>query len=571
MTTPNKLYAAMNAFGSAEDDDNEFENFNPNAFFNLDKTAEPQTAATSPSATTPPQADTAQPDDDNVEIFQPRVGGALKIESQIQTNTAPPPAISPSIEIDDKLSGLDSIRQQVEEFPQIPLTEQQTAQPDLGPLNDLDELAKIATEINPTEMANIVGNRSNGRVIIGDVDELKLNEQEDEITADQINAFKSGSSGEILSQTGIKENLSPYTPPQMEFSDPPLPAPVGNTDGFLGLPFTMTKFGPKILVERKSELKPSMLDFRTFAKDAPYEGDVYVEKVVLVPYRDKPKQRCEFHVILANGFKTTANRFEVSMDQKLEPLKEAYVGRCLKFKGTWNEYKNNRNMVVDGIFETIDTAPEDFLGGQNSMEPYEKIFNFLMNSVQKQGLRTLLHRLFIDDGYLEKMKVTPAALSMHDSGPGGLFKHTIKDAIMAYTTCMIYADVDSDVVTTTTLCHDIGKVLEMGQDEYTIPGIATGHIVLGHSIVRDKIIELQREGVKISNSDAQNILHGILAHHGQLEWGSPVAPVTREAMIVHGADYTESKITNINETLQGGITRGKSYMLKRDVVDLSGE
>ena len=41
----------------------------------------------------------------------------------------------------------------------------------------------------------------------------------------------------------------------------------------------------------------------------------------------------------------------------------------------------------------------------------------------------------------------------------------------------------------------------------------------------------------------------ILAHHGQHEYGSPVLPLTSEALALHLIDNTDSKLTILNKAL----------------------
>ena len=41
---------------------------------------------------------------------------------------------------------------------------------------------------------------------------------------------------------------------------------------------------------------------------------------------------------------------------------------------------------------------------------------------------------------------------------------------------------------------------------------------------------------------ARSLLHVILAHHGCLEYGSPVVPATREAALVHAIDNLSGQL-----------------------------
>ena len=47
-----------------------------------------------------------------------------------------------------------------------------------------------------------------------------------------------------------------------------------------------------------------------------------------------------------------------------------------------------------------------------------------------------------------------------------------------------------------------------------------------------------------------DLQHMILSHHGALEFGSPVQPMTAEAEMVHWADEASAKATDMMETLE---------------------
>ena len=52
------------------------------------------------------------------------------------------------------------------------------------------------------------------------------------------------------------------------------------------------------------------------------------------------------------------------------------------------------------------------------------------------------------------------------------------------------------------------------------------------------------------------LLHIILSHHGELEFGSPKVPVTREAMIVHFADNIDAKLKVMEAAVEEDASEG---------------
>jgi 3'-5' exoribonuclease len=72
-----------------------------------------------------------------------------------------------------------------------------------------------------------------------------------------------------------------------------------------------------------------------------------------------------------------------------------------------------------------------------------------------------------------------------------------------------------------------------------------GHIFIGANIVSNEIKKMNKFPAKLSNE----LIHCILAHHGELEYGSPKKPATAEAMALHFADNTDAKMQTITEML----------------------
>jgi 3'-5' exoribonuclease len=61
--------------------------------------------------------------------------------------------------------------------------------------------------------------------------------------------------------------------------------------------------------------------------------------------------------------------------------------------------------------------------------------------------------------------------------------------------------------------------------------------------------KLRDSGLALSVAQRDELLHFILSHHGALEFGSPVQPMTVEAEIVHWADEASAKATDMVDEL----------------------
>ncbi len=80
--------------------------------------------------------------------------------------------------------------------------------------------------------------------------------------------------------------------------------------------------------------------------------------------------------------------------------------------------------------------------------------------------------------------------------------------------------------------HDIGKTKELSAfpaNDYTDDGQLLGHIIIGSQMVKERIDAMTGFPKKLESE----LIHCILAHHGELEYGSPKKPALIEAMALN--------------------------------------
>ena len=172
----------------------------------------------------------------------------------------------------------------------------------------------------------------------------------------------------------------------------------------------------------------------------------------------------------------------------------------------------------------------------------------LIDSVGEPHLRALLERAF--DGTQEPgatFVVAPAAVRNHHAYRHGLLEHSLIVAETAGGVASRFASVDRDLVVAGGLLHDIGKI-----EAYTTDGMAPlmtdvgrlhGEIVIGHDLVRGLIEQTPDFPPELS----KRLRHIIVSHHGMREKGSPVVPMTREAIIVHYCDDMTARIGAVDD------------------------
>lgn len=174
----------------------------------------------------------------------------------------------------------------------------------------------------------------------------------------------------------------------------------------------------------------------------------------------------------------------------------------------------------------------------------------LMNSVKDLYLHQLLEGIFVQDkAFTDKFKKHSAAKSIHHGFIGGLLQHTLAVTKLCDFYASQYPVLNRDLLLTAAICHDLGKVEELSdfpENDYTDEGQLVGHIVMCTIMLDRKMKEIQGFPIKLGNE----LKHCVLAHHGELEFGSPKKPALIEALALSFADNTDAKMQIFIEELK---------------------
>jgi 3'-5' exoribonuclease len=194
-----------------------------------------------------------------------------------------------------------------------------------------------------------------------------------------------------------------------------------------------------------------------------------------------------------------------------------------------------------------------------SIDRLESDLRELVETIQLDQLRELLD-LFFEEGseMWARFRDAPAAKVYHQAYRHGLLEHTLSVARAVSAAANFFPGIDRDVAVAGALLHDIGKTEAYNDDplaiDLTDAGRLQGEIPLGYYMVRRRIEEIPG----FDPSLAQAVLHIILSHHGSLEHGSPVAPCTREAVLVHMIDNLGGRLGSFDR-LERELPDGDSW------------
>ena len=179
---------------------------------------------------------------------------------------------------------------------------------------------------------------------------------------------------------------------------------------------------------------------------------------------------------------------------------------------------------------------------------YEELLGFV-RSVKNPWLNQLLSGYFVEDKEFAKaFQFHSAAKTVHHGFVGGLLEHTLSVVKLCDYYAGYYKTLNRDLLLTAAMFHDIGKMQELSrfpENDYTDDGQLLGHIMIGTEMISERIRQIPDFPPRL----ASELKHCILAHHGELEYGSPKKPALLEALALNFADNTDAKMETMIEAL----------------------
>ena len=177
---------------------------------------------------------------------------------------------------------------------------------------------------------------------------------------------------------------------------------------------------------------------------------------------------------------------------------------------------------------------------------YTELLGFV-NKIQNNWLRQAVEFYFVkDEEFIRRFKNHSAAKSVHHGFCGGLLEHTLSILKLCEYYLSAYDILNADLLYAAAMYHDIGKTKELSafpENDYTDDEQLHGHIVIGVEMFDEAVRTIPGFPPKL----ASELKHCILAHHGELEYGSPKKPALAEALALNLADMTDAKMQTLKE------------------------
>jgi len=228
-------------------------------------------------------------------------------------------------------------------------------------------------------------------------------------------------------------------------------------------------------------------------------------------------------------------------------------GDFVKVQGRTDLFNGRLQLLVDKI-RRVDPDQDKGQGFREedcvlcAPRPVEEMWSELdelILHVRDPFVRELLRR--ITTQHAEKLRIWPAAQTVHHAYRGGFLEHIVSVARSALSLGAAYG-ANQDLLTAGALLHDIGKLEELEYDRstrYTRDGNLVGHVTLGTMMVRTATAAIP----DFPDVVRTQIEHLIVSHHGHKEFGAPVEPMTIEAMILSAVDDLDAKINQVRQAL----------------------
>lgn len=221
------------------------------------------------------------------------------------------------------------------------------------------------------------------------------------------------------------------------------------------------------------------------------------------------------------------------------------VGDITSFQGALQLNVKRVRKAAEGEYEQKEYLP---VSEYNVDEMYEQLLGYI-KQMENPYLKKLAGSFFIEDAdFAKRFKFHSAAKSVHHGFVGGLLEHTLSVTKLSAYFADNYKILNKDLLVCAAMFHDIGKLEELStfpENDYTDEGQLLGHIMIGAMEIAERIKTIDGFPVKL----AHEMEHCILAHHGELEYGSPKKPALPEAVALSYADNIDAKMETMRELL----------------------
>jgi 3'-5' exoribonuclease len=192
-------------------------------------------------------------------------------------------------------------------------------------------------------------------------------------------------------------------------------------------------------------------------------------------------------------------------------------GDLVQVSGVVERFRDELVVEISDILKAADgdqrARPEEFLPvAYRDMEELDGFLEHLANDVYDPGYKLLLESLMSDESLRAAWRRAPCSRAGHHAYLGGLIEHTVAVATLARETCELHRKLNSDLLLTAAIVHDLGRCFEFtfgAEIGLSAEGQMLGHLALGQRLLEERFTR-----VSLDQERGLALLHCVLTHHG---------------------------------------------------------
>jgi 3'-5' exoribonuclease len=218
-------------------------------------------------------------------------------------------------------------------------------------------------------------------------------------------------------------------------------------------------------------------------------------------------------------------------------------GDLVRVEGRVERFRDELQVDVQAIARAEAADPAAFLPvAYRDLDELDGFLEHLVREVHDRDLRAFLNGLLADQALRAQWRRAPCTRDGHHAYLGGLLEHTVAVGTLAVETCILHPRLNSDLLLTAAIVHDLGKIGEFtygAEIGISDEGRLLGHVALGLRMLEPRAAALPDE-LRV------NLLHCVLTHHGPdaapgRRFGSP------EAVALHRLNALDASVKGVLE------------------------
>ncbi|MCL5093960.1 MAG: HD domain-containing protein [Patescibacteria group bacterium] len=287
-----------------------------------------------------------------------------------------------------------------------------------------------------------------------------------------------------------------------------------------------------------------------FVKDLRKGDSIFDETFAVKNYKKLLAKNKKPYISLDLSDATGDIRGKIWSDD-FQNCEEVKIGDVVSISGLIQDF-NGLSMRITKLNKVNEYEPDDYI--IKSDKDLGSLFTEVSDTIKtldNKYLKELLEQIFKDKEFKENYIKSAAAYTVHHSYSGGLLEHSVEVLHLSKTMALRFPKVNKDILFAGAILHDIGKMFEYTLGTtigFSKRGKLLGHIYIGAEFVKNKATLINDFPEELLDE----LMHLIISHHGEIEFGSPVRPMTVEAIILWVSDYASTKVNIAYNSVHSG-------------------